>query len=190
MRRFLILVPLVALFVVGGVALFRVRPDVVVGSPAPDINLPILGREDEELSLEELRGRNVILNFWASWCDPCEEEAPHFAKIAAERADDSGSDVTFLGVNILDGRGAASDFVDRFGLGFDSVVDRGGTTKKTYGWSGAPETVFIDERGIVVGKFIGAIGEDELASLVEQLVTLNDGDLMRITGSGRTQPAG
>ena len=184
MRRLLLLIPLIALFVVAGIGLFRARPPSELGRPAPPFALPSLADEDERISLEGLKGKPAVLNFWASWCEPCKDEAPEFARTAR----DTGEDVTFLGISILDGRGAARDFVKRYRIGFDSVRDTRGVIAKRYGVTGAPETVFIDADGRLVGKYIGAFRRGELEPLVRKLITLPRGELLRITGRGETRP--
>ncbi len=184
MRRLLLLVPLVAAFVVGGIGLFRARPPAELGKPAPSFDLPTVADESERIELSDLTGRPLVLNFWASWCDPCKDEAPEFARVAREMEDD----VTFLGVSILDGRGAARDFVKEYGIPFESVRDTRGVIAKRYGVTGAPETVFVDPRGRVVGKYIGAFREDELEPLVRDLLALKPGEFLRITGRGETRP--
>ena len=184
MRRFLWLVPLVAAFIVGGILLFKATPDAQLGRPAPSFSLPLLGNEDQRVTLERFAGRPVVLNFWASWCEPCKQEAPEFARVAREFE----SDVAFLGVTILDGRSAAQDFVKAYDIPYDSVRDVNGSIAKRFKVAGAPETMFIDARGRLVGKFIGNIGDGQLEPLVRQLLSLPKDDVMDITGSGESQP--
>jgi cytochrome c biogenesis protein CcmG/thiol:disulfide interchange protein DsbE len=183
MRRLLWVAPVAILFVLGGVALFRARPDAEPGGPAPPFSLPTLADPDGALGPDDLRGRPAILNFWASWCDPCREEAPAFARAAREH-----DEVAFLGVNILDGREEALEFVEEYGIPYPSVRDASGAIAKRYGVNGAPETVFLDPQGNVVGRYIGAFREGELESLVAELVELGPGEALEITGRGESRP--
>jgi cytochrome c biogenesis protein CcmG, thiol:disulfide interchange protein DsbE len=188
MRRWLLLVPVVVLFVVGGIGLFRVRPPAEVGKPPASFSLPLIeGRRpsDTKLTLDDLVGKTpIVLNFWASWCEPCKDEAPAFRR-AAERFE---GDVTFLGVAILDGPGPAGDFLKEYRIPYRSVVDTRGVTAKRFGVTGVPETVFIDARGIVAGAYSGALEGAELERLVDDLLELEAGETLRITGSGETRP--
>lgn len=184
-RRFFLLVPVVLVFVVAGVALFRVRPGAELGGPVADFTLPSVRDPDRTIRLSEHVGRRpVVLNFWASWCEPCKEEAPEFRRVAIRYADD----VTFLGVSILDGPGPAGRFMEEAEIPYESVSDVRGVTAKRFGMTGVPETVFVDREGLVVGRYIGALERGQLADLVERLVALEPGERLEVTGRGRSQP--
>ena len=184
MRRVLWLVPVVVIFALGGLALFRARPSAELGRPAPLFELPDLADDDARIALGDLRGKPLVMNFWASWCDPCREEAPELAAVARRM----GTRVTFLGVNILDGREEALEYVDRYEIGFRNVRDARAITAKRYGVNGAPETVFVDSRGNVVGKYIGAFRPGQLEDFARDLLELPPGEVLRITGRGETRP--
>jgi hypothetical protein len=96
--------------------------------------------------------------------------------------------VTFLGVNILDGRSEALAYIDEFKTPYPSVRDSRGIVAKRYLVTGAPETVFIDRRGNVVGKYIGAFESGQLEPLVRELIELRPGELLTIVGRGETRP--
>lgn len=154
------------------------------GAPeAPQFTLERLDGAGE-LSLASLRGKTVVLNFWASWCEPCKQEAPEF-KRAAEAF---GDRVTFLGVDMLDGPGPAARFMKSAKIPYPSVSDVRGVTSKRYGITGVPETIFIDRDGIVAGRYIGALRRGELMRLVEDLLELRRGELLEISGRGETRP--
>lgn len=116
---------------------------------------------DGQVQLEELEGP-IVLNFWASWCVPCADEAP-ILEGAWKRADD----VLFLGVNQQDLTDDAGDFLERHDISFPSVRDRGDFTSRSWGVTGLPETFFLDRRGMVVGHVIGAVDAEQLAAGVQ-----------------------
>ncbi|MEX0874403.1 MAG: redoxin domain-containing protein [Actinomycetota bacterium] len=184
MRRLLWLTPVVFLFVIAGIGLFRARPQAELGSPGPSFSLPTLEDPDERLSLADLRGKPAVLNFWASWCEPCRAEAAVLARGAREHR----KDIEFLGIAILDGRQSALEFIEEFEVPYGSVRDARGIVAKRYGVTGVPETVFVDPRGNVAGSYIGAIDQATLDRLLDDLLDLEPGELLRITGRGETRP--
>ena len=107
-----------------------------------------------DLSIESLRGKAVVLNFWASWCGPCKDETPLLQK-SWQRWEGKG--VVFVGVNVKDFRGDARSFVRRFGVTYPNVYDGKGSTVGRYGVTGFPETYFIDARGRVVYRIAGPV---------------------------------
>jgi cytochrome c biogenesis protein CcmG/thiol:disulfide interchange protein DsbE len=129
---------------------------------APDFTLERLD-EEGDLQLASLRGRAVVLNFWASWCGPCKEEAPYLEEIwRANRV----RGLVVVGLDAKDFRGDARRFVKRFGLTFPIVFDGPGGVVDPYGVTGFPETFVIDREGRVVEAFAGAVSaEDERVRL-------------------------
>ncbi len=126
---------------------------------APDFTLEELDGTGE-ISLAELRGKAVVINFWASWCVPCREEAPRL-QAAWEKWQDEG--VVVLGINAQDFVGDARTFVARYGLTYPNVHDGPGSTLGRFGVTGFPETWFVDREGRLVGARIqGPVSEQEL----------------------------
>lgn len=131
---------------------------------APAFTLPRLDTEGE-LSLASLRGKAVLLNFWASWCLPCKEEAPRLQK-GWERW--QGKGVVFVGVDAQDLRSDARRFLRRYGITYPSVYDGNGSTLGRYGVTGFPETFFVGRDGRLVGERVqGVISEDQLNGGIE-----------------------
>ena len=117
---------------------------------APDFTLPVLsaggnvGPEGSQLALSSLRGRPVIVNMWASWCDPCKDEAPILESLWKRYA---AKGVVVLGVNTQDITSDAKAFIKRYGLTFPSVRDGSDRTKRKFETEGLPETFVIDPDG-------------------------------------------
>ena len=142
---------------------------------APEFDLPVLERgtppkplarrlraamADAELTLGELRGIPFVLNFWASWCVPCREEAP-ILESGWRRFGPRG--VLFLGLNMQDLTGDARGFLEEFDVTYPTIRDQDDDVAQTYGTTGVPETYFVSGRGRVVGHVIGVVSEDQLA---------------------------
>lgn len=141
---------------------------------APDFELALLERgelgprldsslgpvlADQRLALKELRGRRVVLNFWASWCVPCQEEAPLLER-SWLRAREEG--VVFLGLNMQDVTGDAREFIRRYRNTYLNVRDPTDGVARKWGLTGIPETFFITPRGRVVGHVIGVISKKQM----------------------------
>jgi cytochrome c biogenesis protein CcmG/thiol:disulfide interchange protein DsbE len=136
------------------------------GSDAPDFTLERLDGEGE-LTFSSLRGKAVVLNFWASWCIPCREEAPVLEALWQENRERG---LVVLGLDAKDFRRDALDFAERFGLTFPLVYDGPGDTVSTYGVTGFPETFVIDREGKVVDVLVGAVDSDEARARLRRAV--------------------
>ena len=159
-------VPLLLLLAYG----FRLNPrDVpspLVGRPAAAFTLTAF--DGQPVSLAGLRGKVVVLNFWASWCNPaCYEEAP-----VLERGWRAWRDrgVMVVGVDIQDTVEAAQRFMREFTLTFPNARDLTGKVSIDYGVYGVPETFFIDRRGHIRAKHVGAVTDAVFHSKVETLL--------------------
>jgi cytochrome c biogenesis protein CcmG/thiol:disulfide interchange protein DsbE len=150
-----------ALRVLGGTGL----PQDPSGTVAPDFEAPLL-QAGGTLALSDLKGKPVVLNFWASWCGPCKQEAPILA--AAEKKWRSQG-VVFLGVDSEDTDAAALAFDERYGIEYDSVVDPEGRLEVQYGVLGFPETFFIDADGVIRAKYVGPIDAASLEAYVSSI---------------------
>jgi cytochrome c biogenesis protein CcmG/thiol:disulfide interchange protein DsbE len=160
-------VPVLALLAYG----FRVNPrDVpspLVGRPAPPFELQSF--DGAPVALESQRGKVVVLNFWASWCYPaCYEEAPVLERqwrAFRERG------VVVIGVDIQDTVEAGRKFTRDFSLSFTNLRDATGKVSVDYGVYGVPETFFIDRRGRIRVKHVGAVTDEVFRTTVERLLS-------------------
>jgi cytochrome c biogenesis protein CcmG/thiol:disulfide interchange protein DsbE len=147
--------------------------------PAPDFELPVLERgslgpvlerrlrgalADRRVAVEELRGTPIVLNFWASWCIPCREEARTLEQ-GWRRARARG--VLFLGLNMQDLTDDARAFIREFDNSYLNVRDQSNGVARDWGVTGIPETFFITARGRVVGHVIGVVSAQQLARGIE-----------------------
>lgn len=121
---------------------------------------------DGQLVLRELRGHPVVINFWASWCIPCKDEAPRLAASARAHA---GS-VAFLGIDIQDFKSDARRFLERFDTPYVSVRSAGGGVESHYGLTGVPETYWLDARGRIVAHYTGEISRRQLEDGIREAV--------------------
>ena len=132
---------------------------------APDFTLELF--DGNTLTLSDLRGQPVVVNFWASWCPTCREEAADLEKVWRDYKDRG---VVFVGVNVSDERQDALDYIDEFEITYSNGPDHGKETYNAYGVTGFPETFFVNSQGIVVRKFVGPVDQQTLAAFVEDLL--------------------
>ena len=141
---------------------------IAVGEVAPSSPLPRLGGEGSG-SLADYRGRWVLVNFWASWCLPCREEAPALEEFQRRHGD---SGFTVLGIDSRDLSGDGRAFVRRFGLSYPQLRDGDGEVADDFGTTGVPENYLLDPRGRVrLDPVLGPITEEYLESEVAPLVS-------------------
>lgn len=156
------LVPLLALLlVVGYAALRKQQPQTITAAlarrekpAAPEFRLPRF--DGGVLALSEFRGKYVLVNFWASWCVPCKDEAPLLERAWREYRDEG---LVVVGINIQDLESEARKFIAETGATYFEVRDRDGAVSRAYGTTGVPESFFIDRAGRIVRKFPGAAVE-------------------------------
>jgi len=140
-----------------------------VGRPAPDFSLPAF--TGGALALHNLRGRPVVLNFWASWCAPCREEMPMLVRVHKVYAPRG---VEFVGINAEDEAADARRFLDQYHVDYPVVRSVDDRVIDAYAVPGLPTTIFIGADGIVVDKvvggFTGPAGERLLAARLDRLL--------------------
>ncbi|MCM3764633.1 peroxiredoxin [Neobacillus niacini] len=133
-----------------------------VGSMAPDFELKTLTGETVKLS--NLKGKKVMLNFWATWCPPCKAEMPDMEKFHQE----VGDEVTILAVNI-DPQLDVQAFVDEYKITFPIPLDTEDAVNEEYKVLSIPTTYFIDSKGIMQHKFVGSMKYKDMKEQVGKL---------------------
>jgi peroxiredoxin len=123
------------------------------GDAAPDFNLTSLS--GGEVRLSDLRGKVVLVNFWASWCPPCRGEIPSLVTLNSAMA---GKNFRLLAVSVdNEGKDAIEPFFNKLGISLPTLFDPHGSVGKSYGITGVPETFIVDKNGIIRKKVVGPI---------------------------------
>jgi len=138
------------------------------GSEAPDFSMSDLSGKTVRLS--DLRGKVILLNFWATWCHYCLEEAPSLVRLNAAMA---GKDFQMITVSLDKGGGEAVDaFFRKAGLRVPTIPDPSGMVAKQYGITGVPETFIVDRAGVIRKKIVGALEWDnpEMIGYLTELI--------------------
>ncbi len=160
-----LLIGVAAVAVVFGIALIRQNQTQPTSGAAPDFTLTTY--DGDVVKLSDLRGKVVILNFWASWCGPCREEAPALQK-TWERYQEQG--VTVLGVAYTDTDSKARAFMDEYDITYPNGADTGTRISDWYNIQGVPETFIIDQDGNIARFYISQVDEDILSTEIERLL--------------------
>lgn len=162
------------LFIAGLMAILLIKPPQrsLCDAPAPDWTLTLFDEyhgdvQGATISLADLRGKGVVLNFWASWCKPCEEEAATLED-AWRTYRDQG--IVFVGVDYLDQDPAAKRYLRKFDITFANGPDLASKISKRYTIRGVPETFFINPEGQIVGcRKIGPLSAAELRQRIAEI---------------------
>ncbi|HEY4318852.1 MAG TPA: DsbE family thiol:disulfide interchange protein [Herbaspirillum sp.] len=174
MKRLLLLLP-PALFLFLAVVLYRSLfldptrlPSALIGKPFPAFALPALEETSRMLTRDDLKGRPALVNVWATWCPSCREEHPVLTRLA-------GQGVVIYGVDYKDDRNAAQHWLRTLHNPYRlTIEDAAGTLGLDLGVYGAPETFFIDGKGVIRDKYVGIIDErvwrEELAPVYDKLL--------------------
>lgn len=134
-----------------------------LGYRAPDFELPDL--EGQKVTLSALRGKPILLNFWATWCPPCRQEMPELQEFHRRY----GDQIVLVGVNWGEGSKTVKAFLDRLGVGYRNLVDERGTAFVLYRLTGIPESYFIDPEGYIRGTWIGPLTAEQIAQGFERM---------------------
>jgi cytochrome c biogenesis protein CcmG, thiol:disulfide interchange protein DsbE len=134
-----------------------------LGYRAPDFELPDL--EGQKVTLSALRGKPILLNFWATWCPPCRQEMPELQEFHRRY----GDQIVLVGVNWGEDPKTVKAFLDRLGVSYRNLVDERGTAFVLYRLTGIPESFFIDPEGYIRGAWIGPLTAKEIVQGFERL---------------------
>jgi peroxiredoxin len=160
------------LLVLGGALAFTLyanltkdkNDSVQVGSKAPDFVLKDMKGQKHKLS--DYKGQGVFLNFWGTYCKPCEHEMPY---IDSQYKEFKNKGVQVLAVNVSESHYAVQDFIDRHQLTFPVVIDKGGEVQAAYGIDPLPITFLIDKNGRVIDKFTGSLTEANIQQFMDRI---------------------
>lgn len=147
-----------------GLALARQNKSQPTSGPAPDFNLTTF--DGQSFKLSDLRGKVVLINFWASWCDPCKDEAP--ALEATWQAYKDRGDVVFIGVAYADNGPRSLDFIKKYGITYLNGPDLGTRISAEYNIQGVPESFVIDRKGNVFQFIYAGISKSELSATLDK----------------------
>ncbi len=135
------------------------------GNRAPDFRLEDL--DGNQVSLQDHRGQVVLINFWATWCEPCRDEIPDIEAVYQARRDEG---FAVLGVNSHETRGAIEPFVGELGVSYPILIDENGRVEKTYRPVGLPMSVLVDQDGIIQRRHLGVLTRDQLQEYLAELL--------------------
>lgn len=136
----------------------------MMGQPAPDFTMALY-QGSGDFTLSDYRGQVVVINFWASWCGPCAEEAPGL-QAAWENYRDQG--VMFIGVDWVDAEANALDFIAKYGVTYPNGADLGTDIADQYHIRGVPETFIVDRNGKVTFYAPYPLTYEQLSAEIEQ----------------------
>ncbi len=132
-------------------------------APEPAADFTLQGFDGEPITLSELRGKVVVLNFWSSWCQPCKDEAQVLEQVSRRYKD---KNVVVLGANVWTTEQEARNFLEEQGITYPNGRTEAALAAE-YGLTGIPETFVIDPEGVIVRRWLGPLTEDDLAGLID-----------------------
>ncbi|MFC4767402.1 TlpA family protein disulfide reductase [Effusibacillus consociatus] len=143
----------------------------VASLPRPGYNAPDFTLTDlngQQVKLSELKGKKILINFWASWCPPCKAEMPDLVEMSQKYKDQ----IAFYGVNltVTDNEEDAKNFVREYKIQFPTLMDRDGRVGKQYQVMAIPVTITIDENGMIVDRRDGQLSKAGMAGIIGKLL--------------------
>lgn len=163
--RTLVILAVVALLSLLGWGLARAQEGPKGSGLAPDFTLETF--DGQSVTLGDLRGQVVVINFWASWCPPCREEAAYLEATWRKYRDQG---VVFLGIDYVDTEPAALEYIAEFDITYPNGPDIGTRISQAYRIQGVPETFYVGVDGTLRGVKIGPLVPPELDEKIEELL--------------------
>lgn len=159
---FVLVIAVLIFFALGLRARGEAQPS---SGPAPDFK--ITSFEGQTIRLSELKGKVVVINFWASWCPPCRDEAP-FLERTWRQYKDRG--VVFIGVDYVDTESAAKEYIKQYNITYFNGTDLQSEISQKYRIKGVPETYFVGKDGNLYGNSLGPITKDSAFMTESQFI--------------------
>lgn len=144
---------------------------ILIGSKAPDFSMTSLS--GQQISLKDLKGQGVLVNFWATWCYPCREEMDDL-RAAYEKYKDQG--VVILGIDMKEGEDLVRKFTESYKITYPILIDADGKVSDAYNVFGIPSSYFIDRDGVIRDIVLGEMNEDSINNKIEKLISMEKGN--------------
>lgn len=138
----------------------EMEPKIAKGKEAPDFTL--LNLDGEEVSLSDFRGKYVLINFWGTWCQWCEQEMPDLQKVY-----DENEDLVVLAVNVMEEKSDVEGYIKEHGYSFPVLLDADGNVALTYLVSGYPTSYFVDRDGILLGGVFSYMTYEQMNEILD-----------------------
>lgn len=145
---------------------FAAKEKVQVGKTAP--NFSLMDTNGNSITLQNLRGKGVLLNFWGTWCKPCEEEMPYMNELYASYKDKG---VEIVALNADETNLAVKNFAQQYKLAFPIAIDKGQKVINTYGVGPLPTTFLIDKNGKVLKQITGTQTKEQIEGYLKEIAT-------------------
>lgn len=145
-------------------AVFSGKEKVAIGDKAPDFVVTDLNGERHQLS--DYKGQGVFLNFWGTWCKPCQREFPFIDKMYQHYKEKG---VQVIAINVGEPEFNVKNFIKKYDLSFPVAIDKGDQLQNAYGIGQLPATLIIDKNGIVIDIIIGEMSEKLIQQYMEQI---------------------
>ena len=152
---------IIAVFTTGCNGNAEVETGTEVGMRAPDFTLP--GLQQDDVKLSDFRGKKVFLNFWATWCPPCQEEMPDIQQLY----ENNQKNVAIVAVNIGESKAKAASYMMENQLDFRVLIDQNRKIAQEYMVRGIPTSYFLNEDGVIIEKHTGALSYDQMVNKLE-----------------------
>lgn len=176
--QIVIILLVIAFFVIGGTLAYNYlqndfQPENISTKSVNDTNtapdFTVLDWDGKSVSLSNNFGKPIIINFWSTWCGPCQNEMPHFETMFKEY----GNEVIFMIVNLTDGVSetvnSVKEFISENNFTFPVYFDTENNGAEAYGIYNIPRTICIDKNGIIIADYTGSLSEEKLLSVIDKL---------------------